>query len=223
MIKWRPRHPWRWSLLFALAMMLAYIWIWHSPDLIEVKRWVSEASHHPGVIIGVILFMVVTMMLGLPGTLGLWLTAPFYPPLVATLMLTVGSTLGAYGAYQVAAKAGARWQPGGLTLRVMTSLEQRSDLFSQCALRIMPGFPHSVINFAAGLRRIPLRPFIAATVLGLAVKWAIYSSAIHNALEAIEEDDPLQWDVLWPLAALTLLLLGGGWCKRRWEAARERG
>ena len=54
------------------------------------------------------------------------------------------------------------------------------------------------------------------------MKWAVYSSAIYGALEAIEEEDPLQMDVLLPLLALTALLLAGAWYRRRLEAAQEQ-
>lgn len=215
-----PRHPWRWAFGFACLAMLAYVWLWCSPDLMAVKQWASQASHHPVVIIGVMLIMAVTLAIGLPGSIGLWLIAPFYPPLIATVMLTLSSVAGAMGAYQVAARAGQHWNPKGLTLKVMQMLEQRSDLMTQCALRILPGFPHSVINFAAGLRSISLKTFLLAAVIGLSIKWGVYSSAIYGALEAIEEENALQFDVVMPLIALALLLLVGAWFRRRVEAAR---
>jgi uncharacterized membrane protein YdjX (TVP38/TMEM64 family) len=201
--------------------MLAYVWLWCSPDLMAFKLWASQASHHPAVILGVMLIMAVTLVIGLPGSIGLWLIAPFYPPLIATLMLTISSVAGALGAYQIAARAGRNWNPSGLTLKVMQMLEQRSDLMTQCALRILPGFPHSVINFAAGLRRLSLKTYLLAAALGLAVKWGIYSSAIYGALEAIEEEDALKFDVVLPLMALALLLLAGAWFRRRVEVARN--
>lgn len=216
-----PRNPWRWAFGFACLAMLAYVWLWHSPDLMVAKQWASQASHHPVVIIGVMLIMAVTLAIGLPGSIGLWLIAPFYSPLMATVMLTLSSVAGAFGAYQIAARAGQRWNPRGLTLKVMQMLEQRSDLMTQCALRILPGFPHSVINFAAGLRGISIKTYLLAAALGLSVKWGVYSSAIYGALEAIEEEDALQFDVVLPLIALTVLLLAGAWLRRRVEAARD--
>lgn len=216
-----PRHPWRWALGFACLAMLAYVWLWYSPDLMAVKHWAAQASHHPVVIVGVMLIMAITLAIGLPGSIGLWLIAPFYPPLVATVMLTLSSVVGALGAYQIAARAGQRWNPQGLTLKVMQMLEKRSDLMTQCALRILPGFPHSVINFAAGLRSISLKTYLLAAALGLSIKWGVYSSAIYGALEAIEEEDALQFEVVLPLIALALLLLAGAWYRRRVEAARE--
>ncbi len=178
-------------------------------------------SHHPAVVISVMVTMAVTIAIGLPGSIGLWLIAPFYPPVVATLMLTLSSVIGAWGAYLLASRLNAQVKPGGLTYKVMQTLEQRSDLVTQCALRILPGFPHSVINYAAGLSRLPLRPYLLAATLGLSIKWGVYSSAIYGALEAIEEENALQFDVILPLLALAFLLLAGAWYRRRVEAARK--
>ncbi|WP_447556215.1 TVP38/TMEM64 family protein [Vreelandella sp. EE22] len=217
----RTPFSWRWGAFFALLALLACLWLWYSPDLTTLKTWADEMSHHPAVVISVMVTMAVTIAIGLPGSIGLWLIAPFYPPVVATLMLTLSSVIGAWGAYLLASRLNAQVKPGGLTYKVMQTLEQRSDLVTQCALRILPGFPHSVINYAAGLSRLPLRPYLLAATLGLSIKWGVYSSAIYGALEAIEEENALQFDVILPLLALAFLLLAGAWYRRRVEAARK--
>ncbi|MBE0487941.1 MAG: VTT domain-containing protein [Halomonas sp.] len=212
------RWPWRVVAVGGVVLMALYLWIWHSPDLADLQRWADEASHHPAVIISVILVMAVTLALGLPGSIGLWLIAPFYTPLVATPMLIVGSVLGALGAYWLSARVGDRWTPKGLTRKIMRRLERRSDFLTQCALRVLPGFPHSVVNYAAGLLRLPLGTFLMAAIIGLGVKWAVYASAIYGALEAVESDEVMSISVVLPLLALTALLLLGAWVRRRVEA-----
>lgn len=209
---------WRWVAIGAALLMAGYLWIWHSPELADVQRWASDASHHPAVILSVIAIMAVTLSIGLPGSIGLWLIAPFYTPLAATLMLTIGSVAGALGAYHLSAHLGARWAPGGLTRQVMGKLERRGDFLTQCALRVLPGFPHSVVNFAAGMLRLPLATFVMAAIIGLAAKWAVYASAIFGALEAMENEEAVGPGVILPLLALTLLLLAGAWLRRRVEA-----
>lgn len=212
------RWPWRIAAVGGAVLMGLYLWIWYSPDLTQLQSWADEASHHPAVIVSVILIMAVTLALGLPGSIGLWLIAPFYPPLAATPMLIVGSVLGALGAYWLSAWVGDRWTPKGLTRKIMRRLEQRSDFLTQCALRVLPGFPHSVVNYAAGLLRLPLGTFLMAATIGLGVKWAVYASAIYGALEAVEKEEALSISVVLPLLALTVLLLVGAWVRRRVEA-----
>ncbi|MGM0536229.1 MAG: TVP38/TMEM64 family protein [Pseudomonadota bacterium] len=202
----------------AALLMGGYLWIWYSPELADLQRWADEASHHPVVIISVVLVMAVTLALGLPGSIGLWLIAPFYTPLAATPMLIVGSVVGALGAYYLASRFSAHWTPGRLTRHIMNRLDKRSDFLTQCALRVLPGFPHSVVNVAAGLLRLPLTTFVMAATLGLGVKWAVYAGAIYGALEAVEKQDAISTGVILPLVALTLLLLAGAWLRRRVEA-----
>ncbi|MBZ5488220.1 VTT domain-containing protein [Halomonas aquamarina] len=218
----RPSRYWKWLAGSLTVVLLVGAWAWYSPDVMALKQRVAPFTHHPAIIVALVVAMALTLAVGLPGSIGLWLIAPFYPPLMATAMLTLGSVVGALGGYQLAARTSARWQPTGLTRRVMQTLQARSDLLTQCALRVLPGFPHAVINFAAGLSRIPLPVFLLAAALGLAVKWGVYSSAIYGALEAIEEENALQFDVLLPLLALTVLLLVGAWFKRRTQAAPKR-
>ena len=215
------RRHWRWVAIGASIITVAYVVLWHSPDLSALRQWAVATSHHPLVIIGVILTMAITLSIGLPGSIGLWLIAPFYPPHIATPMLIVGSVSGALGGYHLAAQFGKRWHPGGLTRKIMAMLSQRSDLLTQSALRVMPGFPHSVINYSAGLCRLPLGTFAVAATLGLGIKWAVYASAIHNGLEAVAgEDEALSFDTLFPLFALATLLLAGAWMRRRVEAGK---
>lgn len=213
---------WRLGVTVGCIALVAFLWVGYSPDLMAVKYGMAQWMHHPAVIAGVVVIMAITLATGLPASIGLWLIAPFYPPLIATVLLTLGSVAGAFGGYQLAARTSTMWQPKGLTLKIMKTLQDRSDLLSQCALRILPGFPHAVINFAAGFSRVPLAVFLLAAALGLSVKWAVYSSAIYGAIEAIEEEDALQFEVLLPLLALTLLLLVGAWFKRRSRAAPQR-
>ncbi|WP_010628798.1 MULTISPECIES: TVP38/TMEM64 family protein [Halomonadaceae] len=216
------RRRWRLVAVGASATMAAYVWFWHSPDLTAVRHWVEQTSHHPLVVIGVMLTMAVTLAVGLPGSIGLWLIAPFYPPHIATPMLILGSVSGALGAYYLAARVGKRWNPEGLTRKIMEMLTKRGDLLTQCALRVLPGFPHSVINYAAGLCRLPLSTFVMAAALGLGIKWAVYASAIHSGLQAVSRgDDFISLDLVLPLIALALLLLIGAWMRRRVEENKE--
>lgn len=216
------RRHWRRLAIGAGLVMAAYLWLWYSPELADVQHWAEQTSHHPLTVMGVVLLMAVTLALGLPGSIGLWLIAPFYPPLAAIPMLTLGSVLGAFGAYRLSARMGSLYQAGRLTRRVSRMLDNHHDLLTQCALRVLPGFPHSVINYVAGWQRLPLGNFLLAAILGLGVKWAVYASAVHGALEAIEEDGALGMGVVLPLVALTLLLLIGAWMRRRLDQGRDR-
>lgn len=206
---------WRWGLMGVVILMASYIWMWHPPDVFELRRWVGEAPYHPLVVISVILIMAVTLGVGLPGGIGLWLIAPFYTPLAATPMLIVGSVAGALGAYYLSYRFSDRLMPTGRAYQVLKQLEKRSDFLTQCALRVLPGFPHAIINFASGLLRLPLMTFVMAALIGLGMKWAVYASAIYWTLEAVEKEKAIGPSVVLPLIALTLMLLAGAWARRK--------
>ncbi len=159
--------------------------------------------------------MIVFFTFGLPGSLGIWLIAPFNPPLTATLLLLAGSVGGAAGAYTFSRKMRSDWKPSGPSARIFDLLRRRGDLATQTALRMFPGFPHSVVNFAGGVLRLPPGTFLAAAVLGLAVKWGIYASAVHGITDAVAAGEAVSARTLWPLFALAALLVAGAWVKSK--------
>jgi uncharacterized membrane protein YdjX (TVP38/TMEM64 family) len=141
--------------------------------------------------------------------------APFQPPLIATALLLVGSVGGALGGYLFSAYFRADWAPGGFAGRTVDLLARHGGVLTQTALRVLPGFPHSVVNFAGGVLGLGLARFLLAAVLGLAVKWGVYASAIYGLVEVVEEDQPLDWSTGLPLLMLSLLLLTGAWARSR--------
>lgn len=139
----------------------------------------------------------------------LWVVAPFYDPLTAAAILTAGSTLGALGAYYTSRWLGGLWQPGPTGQRVLDLLARQGDVWTQLALRVLPGFPHSVINYGAGTLGLPLGPFMTATIIGLAFKWPIYTYAVHALLTSGKDGMEIELMTLLPLLALAVLLVGG--------------
>lgn len=181
--------------------------------------WGEAVTGDLRVAAALVLLMALMLTFALPGTLVLWLIAPFHPPPVAIALLLLGSVAGAFGAYSISAylgrtrgqKARARDHTGWLE----TFLRQNSGLLPQTALRALPGFPHSLVNYSAGSLQLPLKNFLLAATLGLAAKWTIYALAVHGAADAIKSGEALTPQTLLPLVALVLLLLLGAWLRRR--------
>jgi len=76
--------------------------------------------------------------------------------------------------------------------------------------RLMPLFPFAPVNVAAGLARIPLRPYTAATLIGAVPSSFIYSSlgaGLDRTLAAPSAAALSSPAVLWPLAGLAILAL----------------
>jgi uncharacterized membrane protein YdjX (TVP38/TMEM64 family) len=201
-------------LLGVVVLSAIIIAIWEPVSAPQVLRWGEELSDELWVIALIVLAQIVLYALALPGTLILFLVAPFHSLLTSVMILLTGSVLGALAAYQVGGFLGDTWRPrrGGWLILL---LKHKSDFYTQCALRILPGFPHWAVNYGAGILKVPLLPFIAAAISGLGVKWVIYCWVLQDASEAAQSAEGFGLSDLWPLLGLAVLLLLGGVLRRR--------
>jgi len=205
----RRRHALRLLALGSLSALILWLVLWQPVAVADALAWGESLASLPLTIPLLILIQALLLALALPGTLILWLVAPFYSPIVAAAILTAGSALGALGAYYTSRWLGQTWRPGPTGQRVIGLLSRKGDFWTQLILRVLPGFPHSVVNFGAGTLGLSLGPFLLATTIGLSVKWLIYASAVHTLIhdgDEVGDFDPL---ALLPLLALALLLAGG--------------
>ena len=188
-------------------------------DLVDARAllgWARGLAAHWWFVVVLVLLQVLLFTFALPGSTVLWLVAPLYAPGPATAILTVGGCVGALGAY-----AFARQITGAALAQLKDSsgfrlMQREGGFWLQCALRLAPGFPHSVINYTAGSLRLPLAPFLASTVIGFSLKAGLYSQTIHSALAADRPADLLSLQTLWPLfGAVGVALLARAWVGRR--------
>ena len=198
---WRPL-----LLLTLVAVGLAL----HFLELIEWRQllqWADEYSQYWWVVAGLILLQALLFMLALPGSTLLWVVAPLYPPVSATLILVAGSTLGGAAGYIFARTLAAPWLAQIRGNRFFHLLEKRSDFLIQCAIRILPTFPHCVINYSAGLLKLPLRPFLSAAVIGISIKTFLYTTTIYRAVNMTDPSELIRIETMAPLVILALLFI----------------
>jgi uncharacterized membrane protein YdjX (TVP38/TMEM64 family) len=162
--------------------------------------------------IGIVALQVLLYTLAQPGSALFWVAALVYSPEVATLILTTGGTLGALGAYALARRTVSAER---LPAAVRERLVAEGDFFALCMLRLVPGMPHSVLNYGAGVLRLPLTAFLLSTVAGLAVKSYVYVVPVHALAESASPAALADWRVLGPLAGLALVMGMGHWWRRR--------
>lgn len=206
----------------AVLVLAAALFMVGKPVSVEsLIEWGSAMSAHPAVAVGLVALQAVLLALALPGTLMLWVVAPLYTPFQAALILTAGSVLGASGAYGISRHIRGDRLFRGFSGRVIGLLRRRNDLFIQLLLRIVPGFPHSVINYGAGMLKLPLSTFLVATTLGLAVKWFVYASAMHAMLEMGSGEGKIGIDSLIPLFILAILFAVGWLVHQRVKTRRS--
>ena len=208
-------------LLGGLILAGVALALWQPLTLDELMALGYDLHGHPLALLAMILPQAALLALALPGTLMLWVVAPFHEPWFASLLLTAGSTLGALAAWWLGQWLGRGWSPGPRSQPVVDLLSRRGDFFTQLLLRLLPGFPHSVINYTAGIIGLPPIPFLLAAAIGLSIKWYIYASAIHALLNYHTTPDAgAVWrDALLPLLLLATLLLAGG--SLRWYLTRR--
>lgn len=193
---------------------------------VDWRDWLELARHHahsPWLVVFLVAVQIVMFSLALPASGLVWVVAPLYPPWLSTLILTTGGTLGALGAYFVSRHFGQRWRQR-LEQRPLFDLLRRQGNFATLfALRVMPGFPHSVTSYSAGLLRLRLTPFIASAVIGLMCKTGLYSYAIWGAVGADEPTDLTRPGVVIPLLGLVLLAVAAHLYQARLARQRDDG
>ncbi len=191
--------------------------IWQPVELPVLLGWGEWLTAHPGMLLLLVFVMTLLFSLGLPGSAFIWLVAPFQPLVVSTGLLVTGSVAGAAGAYHLARALGSDLPVGPRGERIRIFLASHGNMATQCALRLLPGFPHAAINFGAGVLKLPRLPFLLAALLGLTVKWAVYTSAIHSGLGALERGEVIALTEVLPLVLLAVMLLIGVWLRSRLE------
>ncbi|MDP2826453.1 MAG: VTT domain-containing protein [Sulfuritalea sp.] len=192
-----------------LALLLAFGLGAHFLEWFEWREALAWARGHAGqwwLPLALVLLQTVLFMFALPGSTLLWVVAPLYAPFAATLILTAGGTGGALAAYWFARRLTQAQRERLRRHRAWRLLARESDFLALCALRLVPAFPHSVLNYGAGILRLPVGRFLAAAAIGFGFKAFLYSSVVHRILETAELRHLLRPEALLPLLLLALLL-----------------
>lgn len=216
------RRRWRLVALGVLVISGIVLASLEPVDRGALLDWGRALAADPRAVAGLVAAQALLFSFGLPGSVVFWLIAPFHSPLVATALLVTGSVAGAAGAHRVARFLGSDLQARIRDSGTLQVLRSRSDFLSQCALRVLPGFPHAAINLGGGLLRLPLLVFLLAAAAGLAGKWGLYAWAVHGIVE--RDGDVLQLGVadVVPLLVLAAFLGVGSLFARRWQRADGR-
>ncbi len=163
----------------------------------------------------IILVKAVLYIFALPGSLMYVVAGLLYQPIHATLIIVAGGVAGAIGAYFF-----SRYMSQATRQRVQSSkafsiMKKHGDFATLSAVRILPGFPHSVTNYGSGILGIPLRRFIITAAIGFAVKGYLYSSAIHQATRRGDPEGSGGLGMVIPLVLLAALILLGKILRRK--------
>lgn len=156
----------------------------------------------------------IVLMLGAGFLLGPWLGAA---------ACVAGNTGGALIAYLAARYSGRSLHRRAQAGRLGPFIDGfgRNAFAYMLALRLLPFSPFGLVNLAAGVARAPIRPFLAATVVGAIPTCLIYThlgaglGTVFRAGRAPDVSIMTEPRIFVPLLCLAALSLGGALISRR--------
>ena len=176
-------------------------------DFRELVDFARLYADHWWLIVLLVVLQTVLFTFAMPGSSLVWISGTLFTPCTSTLLLTAGTTLGGISAYYFSARLSVEWRLRVEDSRVYRLLREQGGFIALFALRVMPGFPHSIINYSAGILKLRLVGFTAAALAGSAVKSYVYSLLIHNATTPEAVDRSINVSTVWPLLVLSLFFL----------------
>ena len=169
----------------------------------------QELGRNPLTPVLIILAMTAAWTFALPGSVFFFVTPLLFGAVEATGIVCTGSALGALAGYLSARYVGGPWVDRFRVHRLTKFLERHSSFASLFALRVVPSSQHWLINYGAGLLKIPVGRFLLATVTAVAIKAFLYAKAIQGSVGASNIRDALNWETVAALVVLAALAVGG--------------
>jgi uncharacterized membrane protein YdjX (TVP38/TMEM64 family) len=146
----------------------------------------------------------------LPGALALTVAGGMlFGTVPATIYANIGATAGAVLAFLIArsALAGSIQQRFKAELRRFNAELSRHGANYLLVLRMLPIAPFFVINYCAGITKIPLRTFIWTTSLGMLPGALIHAFIGHQLRQVNAASDIFSWKILLALLLLAVFAL----------------
>ena len=166
-------------------------------------------------VVFVVLYAVLSLAL-VPGSFLTIGAGVLFGPLLGTALAVIGGAFGATGAFLIGRRLG-RTQVERLAGRKMRAVDEWLDLHGVAAIavvRIVPGVPYSILNYAAGVTGISTRDYVYGSVIGL-VPGAFVYAAFGSTI-----DEPLTPAFFAALLGI-VAFLAAGTVAERWLRARR--
>lgn len=181
----------------------------------QVRDWVHGAG-----IAAPLLFIVLSAGLTVafvPGPLLAGAAGLLFGTALGTPCAIASATLGACLAFELSRRVGARSveQLAGARLAKLQAWIAARGFLAVLYARILPAVPYNLVNYAAGLTRVPLATFAAATAIGCAPRAFAYV-ALGGSLDDL--GSPAAIVAIAVLVAMALVSSGFAW--RDWRAGR---
>ena len=193
-------------LLWIIIVLPVFIAYQKNPQIFyEAFEFSKEHKNEFWFIATVILVPAFLFCLALPGSAFLWIIAPLYTPIVSSSLLIIGATLGGCGGYIISRSISLNWKERLSGVEAYEILRKHGSFKTLFALRIIPAFPHALVNYSAGVLHLNFKSFLLSLILGILPKTYIYSYAIHSAVEKGEPAELLTFPIVSALTVLAIL------------------
>ena len=186
-----------WKIIFALLSIALIFLLWLQLPIADwitlFRHWILELGF-PGIIFFVLLYVLVTALLGpasaLTLTAGLAYGAWGFPLVVlsATLAASVAFLLGRY----IARERVTRWINRDARLSALNLAVSAQGWRVVGLMRLSPMLPYGVQNYLFSVTRIRFVPYVLATLIGIMPATALYVY-IGTLGQAVGTAGRLQW------------------------------
>ncbi|MBF0142822.1 MAG: VTT domain-containing protein [Magnetococcales bacterium] len=211
--------------LAALLLLAATIALSvHFRESLDPARWEAWITEWGVAGMGLfVLFYAIATVLFLPGSLLTLAGGALFGPWLGGILSLAGATFGAGLAFLIARHLAGDWvarRAGGMAGRLLAGVEAEGWRFV-AFVRLVPIFPFNLLNYALGLTRLRLGPYLLSSLIcmapgGLAYAWLGYAGkeAASGSADTIRAG-------MWSLGLLAVALLIPRWVKQAREAKRH--
>ncbi|MCK4587069.1 MAG: TVP38/TMEM64 family protein [Gammaproteobacteria bacterium] len=202
------------GVLIAIGALLQFYGLLDPEELIAIARQYADYWWLPVILV---LLQALLFTFALAGTVFLWVAAVLFPPFTASIILAAGATLGGLSAYFFSATLSDEWVHRVENSHIYRLLRKQDNFFALLAMRIMPAFPHGLVNYSSGILKVNLAYFVPATFIGIGLKSYVYAPIIYQAAGGASLNDLLDISTFGPLILLSVVILGGVIAKYKWD------
>jgi uncharacterized membrane protein YdjX (TVP38/TMEM64 family) len=194
------------ALALGVGAALAVVLLSGTPSADGVRDWVDGAGAAAPLVF-VLLSAGLTCAM-FPGPLLAGASGLLFGTALGFPLSLCAATLGACAAFSISRRVGgdAVAHVAGRRLLALRELVSRRGFVSVLYARIAPGIPYTLVNYAAGLTRIGLGTFAAATAIGAAPRAFAYT-ALGGSLGNLRSPEAIAAGIVLVVMALAGLLL----------------
>jgi len=197
-----------WRALVVVGVVILFLYLYRESGIWENPESLRE-SGGPRAAALIFLIIACAWAFALPASAFFLITPLLFPPHLSVPITTAGCTVGAGAGYLLARFVGGWWVERRRGGRLRHLLSRHSSFLVVAALRLTPGVPHGLVNYAAGLAAVPPARFLLATAVAVGVKSYVYAAAVGGAVEANTLSGAVNLKTILSLLGLAALSAGG--------------